>query len=382
MTALRESVQGDPVTQFLPFERQVREALGIRTPLVVNAADWMETEPPLTDPIMEETFDRGDKVAVIGSSKLRKSFFVLQMAMHLAAGMNFLGWTVGKPRRVLLVQLEVKDAHFHRRVRRMADALGLCREAVQDNLQIINGRGHDLALEDMADLAAPYHPDLIIFDPLYKLVTGDENAAEDMKPVLAAFDRLAEQTGAAILYVHHDAKGQAGDRNIRDRGAGSGVLGRDYDCCITLTAHRDDENAAVVGVLLRNYKPQESFSIGWMEGRFLTADLPVIPATSGGRSNPVSTKPAEDYIDQAVRLCETPMSTQAFCDALIAKVGLTNAKMRAVKEAVLQSGKLKQAEQRFARGAPLYIGKPSDIDALVDQLKQKKHTPAAAGIPF
>lgn len=367
----------DPILQFSAFAGQLREANGRKAPLIINAADWLETDPPMPDPILLETFDKGDKVAVIASSKLRKSFFVLQMAMHFAAGMDFLNWTVSQPRRVLLVQLEIKEAHFHRRVRRMAGALGLSRAAMRDNLQILNGRGHDLTLEDIAGMAMEFAPDVIIFDPLYKLVTGDENVAADMKPVLASFDRIAEQTGAAVLYVHHDAKGNSGDRNIRDRGAGSNVLGRDYDCCITLTAHRDDENAAVVAVLLRNYKPQENFSIGWSEGRFRMADLPATPATSNGRINPLSAKPADAYIEKAVELCKSPLSMQAFQDALITKIGLTQAKARTVQSVVLASGHLKQTTKRYGRGCPIYIGTPQRIDVLDAELRQQ----SLPGIP-
>jgi hypothetical protein len=102
-----------------------------------------------------------------------------------------------------------------------------------------------------------------MFDPLYKLADGVENAAEDMKVILNGFDRLAEISGAAIVYVHHDSKGTPGDKDIRDRGAGSNVLGRDYDACMTLTAHSQNDNAVVVDVLLRNYRPHEPFSILW-----------------------------------------------------------------------------------------------------------------------
>ena len=80
---------------------------------------------------------------------------------------------------------------------------------------------------------------------------------------MGAFDELAEQTGAAIIYVHHDTKGSPGDKDIRDRGAGSNVLGRDYDACVTLTAHASDPDATVVEVLLRNYPPQDPFTIVW-----------------------------------------------------------------------------------------------------------------------
>ena len=70
---------------------------------------------------------------------------------------------------------------------------------------------------------------------------------------------------AAIVYVHHDAKGSPGERDIRDRGAGSNVLGRDFDAGITLTAHATDPDAIVVETFLRNYRPQEPFAIQFVE---------------------------------------------------------------------------------------------------------------------
>lgn len=124
----------------------------------------------------------------------------------------------------------------------MAGALELTPDDLQDRLQIVNGRGMALAgaagIEAVKRAVLPFAPDLICIDPLYKISVGKENAAEDAKTVLALFDQLAEQTSAAVLYVHHDSKGFSGDRDIRDRGAGSNVLGRDYDAAFTLTPPR------------------------------------------------------------------------------------------------------------------------------------------------
>jgi hypothetical protein len=352
------------------FERacQARE----RKPRIIDAADWIETEPLPADQVLEDMFDIGDKVAVIGSSKLRKSFFVLQLSLHLAAGLEFLGWKVPRRRKVLLVQMEVKPNHFHRRLKRMAENLGMTRAVIESHLRIVNGRGEDCSMNHIAAVARETGAEVIIFDPLYKLVTGDENNAADMKPILSAFDRLAESSGAAVMYVHHDPKGHAGDRNIRDRGAGSNVLGRDYDCCITLTPHRDDPEAIVIEVLLRNYKPQQSFSIGWCDGTFRTADLPAIAATSSNRVNQASSKPVEDYLDKALDLLKEPVSMREFADLLTTRLGLTQTKARGVQDAIIRSGKLKQTSRRYGRGGPLYIGKPADIDEMEARLRDQK----------
>jgi RecA-family ATPase len=206
----------EPLSDFL------NQATGLK---VINGADWLITDPPPPDQILEDMLDAGDKMAVLASSKLRKSFFFQQMALSLAAGRDFLEWRVTKPRRVAYIQFEIREHHSHRRTRNLARAMRIRPDDLGDRLLIIPARGLGLVgadgLEQIRQAIAAFKPEVIMLDPLYKLAAGAENAAEDFKVLLNAFDQLAEQTGAAILYVHHDTKGSPGDKDIRDRGAGS-----------------------------------------------------------------------------------------------------------------------------------------------------------------
>lgn len=263
-------------------------------PEAANAAEWINAVLPPVDPIICELFDRGDKVPVIGSSKARKTFCVLQLSMSLAAGREkFLCWRIPQPRRVLVLQMEIKEAHYMRRVQNMAKALGITAAELGDRLRVASLRGKSVNEATIMQHALRYAPDVIVIDPLYKLTTGDENSAEDMKPTLALFDRLAEATGAAIMYVHHNAKGTAGDRDARDRGAGSGVIARDFDAAFYLTEHRDTGDGGaeltVVETLLRNYPPQAPFTVQWTEGAFAVADgVEAVVRTSRNKNKPES----------------------------------------------------------------------------------------------
>ena len=254
----------------IDYQKEVEDQLlAIELPTTVSASDLLQTEPPEPDQIMVDTFDVGDKIALIASSKLRKTFFLLMFLLCLATGRSFLSWQIPKPRRILHVQFEIQGHHFHRRVKRMGKALGITPADLGDRLHILNARGLGLAgqvgIDIIGRLAASLNAEVISLDPLYKIATGGENQAEDMKGILNGFDGLAKKTGAAILYVHHDTKGNSGDRDVRDRGAGSNVLGRDYDAAITLTPHATEDDTAVVETLLRNYRPQSPFAIQWIE---------------------------------------------------------------------------------------------------------------------
>jgi len=248
------------------FENQVRAT---ELPTTVNAAEWLETDPPEPDQVLVDSFDIGDKISIIGVSKSRKTFFLLQMLISLAAGVPFLIWNVPVARRILHCQFEIRKDHYHRRVRRMCKAMGITAADIGDRFQIVNCRGLGIVgkagIETIGKLAEGTRPDIVSIDPLYKIMDGIENATEGMKGTLDSFDKLAEDVTASVMYIHHDGKGAAGDRAIQDRGSGSGVLGRDEDYRITLTQHSTEEDAVVVETMLRNYRPQSPFTIQWEE---------------------------------------------------------------------------------------------------------------------
>lgn len=321
------------------FEQQIKNA---ETPSPVNAADWLGIEPHEPDQIVVNTFDVGDKVAIIGGSKLRKTFFLLQLLLSLAAGRGFLAWRITKPRRVFHVQFEIQANHYHRRVRHMAHALRMGPTDLEDRLQILNARGMGLSgiegIKKIEEIAKSYRPEIISIDPLYKIATGAENNAEDVKTILNAFDELAETTGASIIYVHHDAKGTSGDREIRDRGAGSNVLGRDYDAGITLTPHAYERDAAVVETLLRNYRSQEPFTAIWTEdddtgGMRFYFDSSITPTKKTSATRKATNEQALDsYLPAALDLLKDgPMSITVFMDSLRLRTGLTHERSKAFR---------------------------------------------------
>lgn len=243
----------------------------------VDAYDLIHTMPPPVDDIIESVIGTGDKLAIIAPSKSRKSFFAMQMALAVSTGTPLLKWNT-KIKKVMLVQMEIRDHYMHRRIHTMAKAMNV---NPQGMLHIINGRGKNITIEGIINKANELGDmGLIILDPVYKMMKGQENDARDMAELVAGFDEIAEATKATIAYIHHDAKGRAGDRDTRDRGSGSNVIGRDYDSCITLTAHAEEDGAQIIEVAFRNHAFQEPFAVRW-DGYYKIADnLSVMPETT------------------------------------------------------------------------------------------------------
>lgn len=255
---------------------------------------YITEEPPIVDAVISDTFDVGDKVVIIGPAKVRKSFFTLQLCFSLATGRPFMEMEVPRPRRVLLCQLEVQEAHFWRRCNYMAKALEMEEdEGILDllwtNLQILNGRGAVDQVEDIIETIPYTQPEVVIIDPIYKLMEGDENAVKDWRPLLKKFDNVCQQYGAAIVYVHHDAKGLAGLRTTTDRGSGSGIIGRDYDCAFIVTPQADGDDVIVVEQNKRNYRKSPAFCLEWADYKFQMSDeAPVVQTRIKANKSPAA----------------------------------------------------------------------------------------------
>ena len=98
---------------------------------------------------------------------------------------------------------------------------------------IWNLRGHAVPLDQLVPKLIHRVKDMkldaIIIDPIYKVITGDENKASDMAAFCNQFDKICTETGCSVIYCHHHSKGAQGLKKAMDRASGSGVFARDPD---------------------------------------------------------------------------------------------------------------------------------------------------------
>ena len=243
------------------FKWRNRDRLTIESESI---ADFLAVPPPRLDCVVEELFEPGDKGEIIAPSKARKSFFAIDLAIHIAAGRDFLCFKIPNPRRVLLFNLEIKPAWMKRRFFRRLAAYGIRPEEIRETLRVVNARGKgQIVREQAVESVKRAGAEVAIVDPRYKLLlpTESENAGGGVQGVLDLQDQMAE-AGAAAILVGHDGKGTAGDKDDRDRGAGSGWTGRDCDFRIVLSPHADDpQDALVLSLMRRNFPPFESVTL-------------------------------------------------------------------------------------------------------------------------
>ena len=211
--------------------RKLPESQPDKLPAFVSMEDYLRNTPPLPEPLIEGILRRGHKMLISGDSKAGKSFLLMELCIAIAEGRSWLGFPCRKG-SVVYVNLEIDPASAAHRFLEIYEALGI-RPQHPGDILIWNLRGRSLPLDKLVPglirRVRERPPDAVIFDPIYKVITGDENSAADMGAFCNHFDRICEETGCAVIFCHHHSKGVQGLKRTIDRASGSGVFARDPD---------------------------------------------------------------------------------------------------------------------------------------------------------
>ena len=166
----------------------------------------------------------GQMSVVYGPSNVGKSFFCLDMAFCIAAGIEWQGSRV-KGGTVLYLATEGGNA-FHNRVVALRREYGIDDAALAVRPAPIDLLRPEADLADLIELCREVESEsgqpiaLIVIDTLSRAMAGgDENGPTDMTAFIANIDALREVTKAHNMIVHHSgkdsAKGARGHSSLR-----------------------------------------------------------------------------------------------------------------------------------------------------------------------
>jgi len=233
-------------------------------PDLIDAANFLAK--PIAPPpeLVAGILQLGSKLVLGGGSKSYKTWVLLDLAISVATGADWIGRATARG-KVLFVNFEIQPHAWQRRIKDVAHVKEV--EIIPDMIHLWNLRGHAADFKKLIpkiiERCRAENFALIILDPIYKLYGGtDENAAGDVAALLNSLESLATETGAAIAFGAHFAKGNAAGKEAIDRISGSGVFARDPDSLLIFTKHEDD-NAFVVEPILRNFAPVAPFGVRW-----------------------------------------------------------------------------------------------------------------------
>ena len=157
---------------------------------------------------------------IYGDSNVGKTFFALDLAQHVAAGIEWNGCRVrGGP----VLYIAAEGGHgFGNRVAEIERRDGLPLWCLPTAVDLCKSDTDTRALIDLVKHLASLHGGyaLIVVDTLARSMgSGDENASPDMGAFVRNLDRLRAETKAHLLAIHHSgkdtSKGARGHSSLR-----------------------------------------------------------------------------------------------------------------------------------------------------------------------
>lgn len=212
------------------------ESLSDDLPDMDKLSDVWEDMPDLSPPLIDGVLRMGHKMLIAGPSKAGKSFALIELCVCFAEGVPWMGFQC-RQGRVLYVNLELDKASCLHRFKDVYTSLCIQPDHIS-SIDIWNLRGRSVPMDQLAPKlirrAAKQDYTAIIIDPIYKVITGDENSADQMAHFCNQFDKVCTELGCAVIYCHHHSKGSQGGKRSMDRAAGSGVFARDPDALLDM----------------------------------------------------------------------------------------------------------------------------------------------------
>lgn len=221
------------------------ESIGETTDFVLeDVGSLILNPPPLAPEIIHGLLRKGHKFLLSGASKSGKSFALIELAIAFSQGIEWFGFKCEKA-KVCYINLEIDRPSAIDRFGIITDALKIDRRVI-GNIKLINLRGkakplNELVPELVKDLRDS-QVDVIIIDPIYKVITGDENNATEMAQFCNQFDILCDKLHTTVIYAHHHSKGTQGGKSAQDRASGSGVFARDPDAIMDIVELEVDDD--------------------------------------------------------------------------------------------------------------------------------------------
>ncbi len=199
--------------------------------------------------------DAGGRVLIAGVPKIGKSRFALNFAFSLATSKPFLGLKTNGLPRVLFVQFEVSENRFRQRVNAIARKWHIPPDndvplnlITLPSLKLDKGQG----ASEFRRMIRVFKAEVVFLDPMTKLHTADENDQQSMVQLLDTIDDIVDETGTAVVIVHHQSKARESESWARIRG--SSYIAGWAESLLILDKHGDSGDRKVEA-LLRNGEP-------------------------------------------------------------------------------------------------------------------------------
>lgn len=221
-----------------------------------------ETAIPPRDWIIPGLFLRRYLSVLVAPPGSGKSLLTLQLAIAIAVGKSWAGWTVRAPKKVLVINAEDDMDEMRRRLFAAAKTMGVRQEDLEGRVflaeapeSIVIAKADSKTktvvrtplLEELVHTIIENGIEVGIVDPFAETFEGDENSNSEIKWAGILWREVARRTSSSILLVHHTKKYAGGMAGDADASRGGGALIGTARIIATLFAMTEDE-ASILNV--------------------------------------------------------------------------------------------------------------------------------------
>lgn len=219
----------------------------------INILRAFNEEPPPLEFLWDGGPLLGSVAALISQGGVGKSFFALEAAMAIAdQRADILDLKPNVNGGVLYVSLEDSSIILKRRLFEIGQILDDdTKKSVARNLRIWQLFGSEVDIMDsegfwcfhiIEEANRLLNPKLVILDTLSRAHSFDENNNGQMARVVSKIEKIAKETEATILFLHHISKASALNPSSQQSARGASSLIDNARWCAQLTRMTEEES--------------------------------------------------------------------------------------------------------------------------------------------
>jgi hypothetical protein len=235
--------------------------------------DAIQPQPPI-DYLVNNLITNSSLNVFYGEAGSKKTYSILNMAVAVANGKNWLNFTTKKS-PVLFIDEESGEKRLARRLNETMQGSGC---DASNQLFYISLAGFKLdKKDDIKNIESQINQTgakLVVFDALADIMNGDENSKKDVQPVMTALRKIADNTDSSVILIHHSNK-SGGYR-------GSTVIKASADLMVQIISNSDDPLITFKTEKNRdgNYRSWAAEAI-WEDNIFRLESVPIKRKNSG-----------------------------------------------------------------------------------------------------
>lgn len=170
--------------------------------------EFLAWEPNFPEAILGQgILYAGTKAIVYGKYKSLKSMLVQHLGLCISRGQPWLGIDTPKDgATVLYLQLEIPHPLLKRRIMKMSRGSSWTRKPIVFWTEHFLKLDTPLGMMKLEKYLNQFQPNVLIIDPVYKILSGNILDAHAIQTLLDNMDKLIEKYGIAIVFVSHTRK--------------------------------------------------------------------------------------------------------------------------------------------------------------------------------